>query len=173
MRVLIADDHPLMVDGLCSLLDAHGIEVAADSWRWPGGGGRGAPVGAGPGADGSPHAGLRRADRHTPDQSPAPGHEDPDPHHVRGGRRSVRGHQERRLRLPAQGDQWAGLYRGAARAGARHPAVLSRAGRTAAARVRAPVGRRGAGDTEEANWPEQAAAAGRCDCPSARPRCFG
>ena len=28
MRVLIADDHPLMVDGLCSLLDAHGIEVA-------------------------------------------------------------------------------------------------------------------------------------------------
>jgi DNA-binding NarL/FixJ family response regulator len=29
MRVLIADDHPLMVDGLCSLLDAHGIEVAA------------------------------------------------------------------------------------------------------------------------------------------------
>jgi DNA-binding NarL/FixJ family response regulator len=27
MRVLIADDHPLMVDGLCSLLDAHGIEV--------------------------------------------------------------------------------------------------------------------------------------------------
>ena len=29
MRVLIADDHPLLVDGLCSLLDAHGIEVAA------------------------------------------------------------------------------------------------------------------------------------------------
>ena len=29
MRVLIADDHPLMVDGLCSLLEAHGIEVAA------------------------------------------------------------------------------------------------------------------------------------------------
>jgi DNA-binding NarL/FixJ family response regulator len=28
MRVLIADDHPLMVDGLCSLLEAHGIEVA-------------------------------------------------------------------------------------------------------------------------------------------------
>lgn len=28
MRVLIADDHPLLVDGLCSLLDAHGIEVA-------------------------------------------------------------------------------------------------------------------------------------------------
>lgn len=27
MRVLIADDHPLMVDGLCSLLDAHGYEV--------------------------------------------------------------------------------------------------------------------------------------------------
>jgi DNA-binding NarL/FixJ family response regulator len=27
MRVLIADDHPLLVDGLCSLLDAHGIEV--------------------------------------------------------------------------------------------------------------------------------------------------
>ncbi len=28
MRVLIADDHPLMVDGLCSLLEAHGMEVA-------------------------------------------------------------------------------------------------------------------------------------------------
>ncbi len=28
MRVLIADDHPLLVDGLCSLLEAHGIEVA-------------------------------------------------------------------------------------------------------------------------------------------------
>ena len=28
LRVLIADDHPLMVDALCSLLDAHGIEVA-------------------------------------------------------------------------------------------------------------------------------------------------
>ena len=28
MRVLIADDHPLMVDGLCSLLEAHGIAVA-------------------------------------------------------------------------------------------------------------------------------------------------
>jgi DNA-binding NarL/FixJ family response regulator len=28
MRVLIADDHPLMVDALCSLLEAHGIEVA-------------------------------------------------------------------------------------------------------------------------------------------------
>jgi DNA-binding NarL/FixJ family response regulator len=28
MRVLIADDHPLMVDGLTSLLEAHGIEVA-------------------------------------------------------------------------------------------------------------------------------------------------
>jgi len=28
MRVLIADDHPLMVDGLCSLLEAHGIQVA-------------------------------------------------------------------------------------------------------------------------------------------------
>jgi DNA-binding NarL/FixJ family response regulator len=28
MRVLIADDHPLMVDGLRSLLEAHGIEVA-------------------------------------------------------------------------------------------------------------------------------------------------
>ena len=27
MRVLIADDHPLLVDGLCSLLEAHGIEV--------------------------------------------------------------------------------------------------------------------------------------------------
>jgi DNA-binding NarL/FixJ family response regulator len=29
MRVLIADDHPLFVDGVCSLLEAHGIEVAA------------------------------------------------------------------------------------------------------------------------------------------------
>ena len=28
MRVLIADDHPLLVDGLCSLLEAHDIEVA-------------------------------------------------------------------------------------------------------------------------------------------------
>jgi DNA-binding NarL/FixJ family response regulator len=28
MRVLIVDDHPLMVDGLRSLLEAHGIEVA-------------------------------------------------------------------------------------------------------------------------------------------------
>ena len=28
MRVLIADDHPLLVNGLCSLLEAHGIEVA-------------------------------------------------------------------------------------------------------------------------------------------------
>ncbi len=28
MRVLIADDHPLMVDGLCSLLETHGFEVA-------------------------------------------------------------------------------------------------------------------------------------------------
>ena len=28
MRVLIADDHPLFVDGVCSLLEAHGIEVA-------------------------------------------------------------------------------------------------------------------------------------------------
>jgi DNA-binding NarL/FixJ family response regulator len=28
MRVLIADDHPLLVDGLCSLLEAHGMEVA-------------------------------------------------------------------------------------------------------------------------------------------------
>lgn len=28
MRVLIADDHALMVNGLCSLLEAHGIEVA-------------------------------------------------------------------------------------------------------------------------------------------------
>jgi len=28
MRVLIADDHPLLVDGLCSLLEAHGVEVA-------------------------------------------------------------------------------------------------------------------------------------------------
>ena len=28
MRVLIADDHPLLVDGLCSLLEAHGIDVA-------------------------------------------------------------------------------------------------------------------------------------------------
>lgn len=28
LRVLIADDHPLLVDGLCSLLEAHGIEVA-------------------------------------------------------------------------------------------------------------------------------------------------
>lgn len=27
MRVLIADDHPLLVDGVCSLLEAHGIEV--------------------------------------------------------------------------------------------------------------------------------------------------
>ena len=27
LRVLIADDHPLMVDGLCSLLEAYGIEV--------------------------------------------------------------------------------------------------------------------------------------------------
>jgi len=27
MRVLIADDHPLMVDGLCSLLEAHGFQV--------------------------------------------------------------------------------------------------------------------------------------------------
>lgn len=27
MRVLIADDHPLFVDGVCSLLEAHGIEV--------------------------------------------------------------------------------------------------------------------------------------------------
>ena len=27
MRILIADDHPLMVDGLCSLLEAHGFEV--------------------------------------------------------------------------------------------------------------------------------------------------
>jgi DNA-binding NarL/FixJ family response regulator len=27
MRVLIADDHPLLVDGLCSLLEAHDIEV--------------------------------------------------------------------------------------------------------------------------------------------------
>jgi two-component system NarL family response regulator len=29
MRVLIADDHPLLVDGLCSLLKANGIEVVA------------------------------------------------------------------------------------------------------------------------------------------------
>ncbi len=28
MRILIADDHPLMVDGMCSLLEAHGFEVA-------------------------------------------------------------------------------------------------------------------------------------------------
>jgi DNA-binding NarL/FixJ family response regulator len=28
MRVLIADDHPLLVDGLCSLFQVHGIEVA-------------------------------------------------------------------------------------------------------------------------------------------------
>ena len=27
MKVLIADDHPLLVDGLCSLLEAHDIEV--------------------------------------------------------------------------------------------------------------------------------------------------
>lgn len=27
LRVLIADDHPLIVDGLCSLLEAHGFEV--------------------------------------------------------------------------------------------------------------------------------------------------
>src|SRR5512139_1826251 len=27
LRVLIADDHPLLVDGVCSLLEAHGIEV--------------------------------------------------------------------------------------------------------------------------------------------------
>lgn len=27
MRVLVADDHPLMVDGLCSLLEAHGTEI--------------------------------------------------------------------------------------------------------------------------------------------------
>jgi two-component system NarL family response regulator len=27
MRILIADDHPLMVDGLCSLLEAHGFKV--------------------------------------------------------------------------------------------------------------------------------------------------
>jgi DNA-binding NarL/FixJ family response regulator len=27
MRVLVADDHPLLVDGLCSLLEAHGMEV--------------------------------------------------------------------------------------------------------------------------------------------------
>jgi len=27
MRVLIADDHPLLVDGLCSLLEANGIDV--------------------------------------------------------------------------------------------------------------------------------------------------
>ncbi len=27
LRVLIADDHPLLVDGLCSLLEAHDIEV--------------------------------------------------------------------------------------------------------------------------------------------------
>ncbi len=27
MRVLIADDHPLFVDGVCSLLEAHGIDV--------------------------------------------------------------------------------------------------------------------------------------------------
>jgi DNA-binding NarL/FixJ family response regulator len=27
LRVLIADDHPLLVNGLCSLLEAHGIEV--------------------------------------------------------------------------------------------------------------------------------------------------
>src|SRR5512139_1105728 len=27
MRVLIADDHPLLVDGLCSLLEAYGFEV--------------------------------------------------------------------------------------------------------------------------------------------------
>jgi DNA-binding NarL/FixJ family response regulator len=27
MKVLIADDHPLMVDGLCNLLEAHGIDV--------------------------------------------------------------------------------------------------------------------------------------------------
>ena len=29
LRVLIADDHPLLVDGLCSLLEAHGIDVVA------------------------------------------------------------------------------------------------------------------------------------------------
>ncbi len=29
MRILIADDHPLLVDGLCSLLEAHGMEVVA------------------------------------------------------------------------------------------------------------------------------------------------
>lgn len=29
MKVLIADDHPLLVDGLCSLLAAHDIEVVA------------------------------------------------------------------------------------------------------------------------------------------------
>ncbi|HSR32034.1 MAG TPA: response regulator transcription factor [Anaerolineae bacterium] len=29
LRVLIADDHPLLVDGLCSLLEAHGVEVVA------------------------------------------------------------------------------------------------------------------------------------------------
>jgi DNA-binding NarL/FixJ family response regulator len=29
LRVMIADDHPLLVDGLCSLLDAHGIEVVS------------------------------------------------------------------------------------------------------------------------------------------------
>lgn len=27
LRVLVADDHPLLVDGLCSLLEAHGMEV--------------------------------------------------------------------------------------------------------------------------------------------------
>ena len=100
LRVVIADDQPMMRAGFKAVLEATGsIEVVAEAGDRRGGGrgGRGAP--ARRRADGHPDAGHGRHRGDAPAAAPARAH----PHHLRARRVHRRGAARGRQRLPAQG----------------------------------------------------------------------
>ena len=119
-------------------------------WRRAGGRNRGAAPGAGPGADGPRHAGLRRPGRDPPHQGPTTRDADRGSDDLGGRRRPVRSHQERRVRLPAQGHPPRRPSSRRSTDWSRASPVLARPGRAAAPRdSRGSPRREGNAETRE------------------------
>jgi DNA-binding NarL/FixJ family response regulator len=67
MRILLVDDHRLLLEGLANLLTAHGIQVAGRAYNGFSATTQVLALKPGVILMGHPHAGLRRVMRHAPD----------------------------------------------------------------------------------------------------------
>ena len=156
MRVLLVDDNRLMLEGLQSLMEAHGIEVPGMALDGRDAVAMGARAEAGRHPDGHLHASLRRPDGDSPHQGRDAGGADRHPHNVGRGLRPLRGGQVRGVRLPAQEHQYRRTDRGAGPGATGRTAILPGARSQAPGGVRSPI-RAGSATAGRAGAPTPAA----------------